>query len=164
MKIFVANTTKQNQSFHYRLPENQRLLVLNIPIGRQEPISRNELSTPEADAIIHQLRAYGAVRQDEVDRTKPFVGLCFSIDKPVKDTIIERVVGHNDDVLTERGAEIRKQAAVAINEALDGGRGDVTGTTVSMKEEVNAGATGLDETIAVVREGASPPPKRRRAA
>lgn len=164
MRILVANTTKQVQSFHYRVPESDRLMVINIPIGQQVPIYKANMSGPDADSIIEQLRAYGAVRTDEVDRAKPFVGLCFSIDKEVKPETIERVVGHNDDVLTKRGEEIRKQAAIGINEALDGGRGDVSGVTVSMKEDVKLGDPGLNETIEVVKEGSAPRPRGRQAA
>jgi hypothetical protein len=119
MQINIANTTKQNVHFHYRLPEHARLYDVKVPVGGQEFVHRRDLSSAEVDAIEIQLRnGLGAVRADEVDRTKAFIGICYNIDKPVKAEVIERAVAMNDDVLNERGYEQRLNSAVAMSSAL----------------------------------------------
>lgn len=166
MKIYVANTTKQVQQFHFRVVENPRLMMNEIPIGSQIRLYKDDASPREIDSLIYQLENYGAVRADSVQQTKQFIGLCYSVDKPVRDVTIMLAVNHNDDVLQERGYEIRKQAAVAVNDALSK-VGDLKGTTVSFKEETKVGedAPTLNETIEVRARGSdSPKPARRRKA
>ena len=153
MQIIVANTTKQVVHFHFRLPEHSRLFDVKIPIGGQERVYKADASTPEVDAIERQLReGLGAVRADEVDRTRTFIGITYSIDKAVKAEVIERAVAHNDDVLSDRGREQRVNSAVAIssmltNEEADAGKPRSTFREVTIEEEAKPGEAGLKETF-----------------
>lgn len=160
MDVWVANTTKQNFELNYRMPEGTRVFSVKIPIGGQVRVHKAGLSQPEVDAIVAQVEHVGGVRQDAVDRTKAFVGLAYSIDKPVKANAIESAVDHNDDVLTERGHEIRTAAAVAIHENMAQASSDprsLNTTDVEIIEDVKRGeAPGVRETIEVVREGEAP--------
>lgn len=157
MQLIVANTTKQHVHFNYRLPENQRLFEVKVPIGGQERVHKADATSAEIDAIERQLRDFGAVRMDEVDRAKDFIGIAYSIDKAVKAEVIERAVAHNDDVLAERGYEQRKNSAVAISSMLTdddqtSGRPTSKFREVSIVEEVKSGDTGLDETFRMAPE------------
>lgn len=116
-EMYVGNGTKQVQSFCYRLPEGKAVTV-TISMGGQIKIPGN-LSAMDIDAIVDQHSKYGLVRTDEIDRTQPFIGLCYSIDKPISIAQISRVLDHNDEVLTERGKVIREEAAVALNSAIE---------------------------------------------
>ena len=122
MKMWVANTTKQSHDFIYRLPETPAPRMQQIAIGSQIQISGRsggELDSSEIDSIIAQHRKYGLIAVDEVDRSKPFIGLVYSTDRPVPIEKLRRALIHNDEVLVERGVETRKEAAIAVNNAID---------------------------------------------
>ena len=140
-------------------------MVAIVKVGATVPVYKDDMTTAELDSIVGQLEAIGAVPAVSVDRTKDFIGLCYSVDKPAKDTAIMSAIGHNDDVLAKRGHEMRKETAVAINEALSAdGRGpselDVTVIEDSKRGEDNADA--LDEKIEVRRDGAETKTRGRR--
>jgi hypothetical protein len=113
MKMYVANLTKQVQSFCYRLPEGRSPRQQEIAIGGQTLLS-GDLTKMEVDSIIEQHAKYGLVDVAEIDRTKPFAGLCYSIDKPISVEKIRRGLAHNDDVLVDRGRQTQKEAALAV--------------------------------------------------
>lgn len=118
MKLFIANCTKQVQTFIYRKLETASPIPQQIEIGGQVVIS-GDLSPKDVDYIINQHRKYGLVSVSEIDRTKPFIGLCYSIDKPVAVDKLKIALLHNDDVLVKRGEELRKEAAVATSATLE---------------------------------------------
>lgn len=172
MRMYVANCTNQVQDFIYRLPERAGLIQQRIGAGEQIKLTP-ELTTPDIDAIISQHGKYGMVRADEVDRTRPFIGLCYSIDKPVNLSHMRRAAEHNVGVLDRWGRQIREEAAIVINEQNEqavGGPQNVKSTEISLEEvpaKDGAPAT-INETIRVSRrEGTSgprPAPQRRRRA
>lgn len=55
---------------------------------------------------------YGLVDQKEIDRTKVFVGYCYSIGKPVDVEKLMIAIQGNTDVLVERGKLMRKESAI----------------------------------------------------
>lgn len=117
-KMYIANCTHQVQDFIYRLPESGSARTQRIDLGSQIAIS-GDLSTHEIDAIIAQHTPYGLVAVAEIDRTKPFIGVCYQLDRPVPVEKIKRAIIHNTGVLVDRGVEMRKTAAVAVNQALE---------------------------------------------
>ena len=169
MKLYIANCTNQAQDFNYRLPEANSVRRQRIEIGQQIQIS-GDLAQTDIDAIIAQHAMYGLVRADEVDRTKPFIGLCYNIDKPVTLTKIQSAFSHNQDVLTKLGHEIRKEAAVAASahiESINEGGQRLTNLVMDIEEDTKDGG-GMKESVRVTRrpiEGPPPvPPRGRRAA
>lgn len=116
--LFIANCTKQDHDFNFRLPENQKLLSVPIPKGKQEKIL-GDLSDTDIKAIVEQHHRYGLVHIDEARKVKDFAGLCYS-DKPITAKAMQNLYDHNQDVLEERGEEQRKQAAVVAQVSLDG--------------------------------------------
>ena len=115
-RMFVANATKQNVDFVYRLPESTNLRSQTIPIGRQVPLA-GDLTKPEIDAIIAQYSKYGLIEASTIDQSRTFHGLCYSIDKPVPSTKMRRLLDQNMAVLKARGKQMREEAAV--NESLN---------------------------------------------
>jgi len=163
MKMYVANCTHQVQDFMYRTVENQKLMKQIIELGGQIQIPC-ELSTPDIDYIVEQHAKYGFVRIDEIDRTKPFFGLCYSIGTKVDMDKVRRAVVHNQEVLVERGKELRKEAAVAVNNAVEEQVGGLKALEMSVVEEANKDGrdTAVNETIKVDRT-AGPAPSRGRS-
>ena len=119
MDLYIANTTKQHADFYYRLPEVPGApRCQRIPIGGQVKIS-GSLSTPDIDAIIAQHAPYGMVPADALDTIRGYVGLCYSVGKPVPAHKIERAMNDNITVLVQRGAETRKAGAVASSMVIE---------------------------------------------
>lgn len=159
MKLFIANCTKQNIDFQYRLPESARIFQRLINIGQQERIHSDNLTVEEIDHIVKQHAPYGLVRVDEIDRTKSFIGMCYSIDKEVNMQRVMSALAHNDDVLEERGRITRQESAVALNNSLEQatqGQAKLHHTEVAIQEETPKGTPDterqrLDETVNVSR-------------
>lgn len=164
-KLFVSNTTKQHWVFHYRVPERTQIMEAKIAVGATVSIYKDDMSSEELDAIVNQLVTIGAVDAKSVDRTREFIGLCYSVDKPPKDTAIHTAIEKNDDVLAKRGHELRKEAAVAVNDALSQNGSSPQELDFSIVEDRRRGEDGgdvLDEKIEVRREGQESKPRGRR--
>jgi hypothetical protein len=155
MMLFIGNATKQNVVFAYRVPEQSGVRAQNIPIGGQVRIS-GDLSSTDIDSIIAQHRPYGLVDAREVDRDKEFHGLCYSIGSPVTVAKIGLAIQHNTSVLVERGQEMRKAAAVAVQGRIEHDLAETPGMEstnmrqldVSVVEEEPKGGYGPDKPIA----------------
>lgn len=111
MKLYIGNATRQLQDFTYRLPEVPGVRNQMILIGGQIAIS-GDLNKRQIDAIIDQHEPYGLVAIEDIDRTRPFVGLCYSVDREIVPGAIEKLMRHNTGVLVERGKSLRVAAAV----------------------------------------------------
>lgn len=173
MDLYIANLTKQNIDFAYRVPEEKGARLQNIKVGSQIKITGpGGLNTKQVDAIINQNRKYGLIGVEEIDKTKPFAGMCFSVDSPVSIAKIERAISHNTKVLVERGQEMRQQAAVAearrIEDHLteESSPASLRNYEMSVVEENHSGASGLDPVAEGTRvnrttdEGGRPSPQR----
>ncbi|HBY8505948.1 hypothetical protein ACKLLD_04215 [Klebsiella pneumoniae] len=110
MKLFIANTTKQRHIFTFRQLETGRLRQIPIEHGSQMQVLDG--SAEEVEAVIQHHQVYGLVDSTKIDQSQAFVGLCYSINKPVSASVIEKTIRDNDGHLT-RGAHNRRQASVA---------------------------------------------------
>ncbi|MFH4870926.1 hypothetical protein [Klebsiella pneumoniae] len=110
MKLYIANTTKQRHIFTFRQLETGRLRQIPIEHGSQMQVLDG--STEEVEAVIQHHQVYGLVDSTKIDQSQAFVGLCYSINKPVSASVIEKTIRDNDGHLT-RGAHNRRQASVA---------------------------------------------------
>jgi hypothetical protein len=129
--LYIANCMSQTYDFIYRVPgeDMQTLRKLNtvtLPPGTQARI-HVEASLSVLDAIVEQHRHYGLVPVDEIVRTKAFVGICYSFDKPVPIDQLQYAVDHNAGVLFDRGVEQREAAAMVVDQALEATIGARTG-------------------------------------
>lgn len=153
MKLYVANTTKQDHDFVYRILESTRLHQQPVPSGQQVQIYKDDTSDV-INAIVAQHERYGLVKVDEIDRTKPFIGLCYSVDKPIPVSKIMYVAEHNDDVLAEQGQKGRMDSVAALGENLNRAtEGKLNALEVEVVESRKPGDTtiGFRQTIEVPR-------------
>jgi hypothetical protein len=118
VKLYVANCTKMTHDFQYRQPETEKIILQHIPAGHQVLVYKADATAAEVDHIISQHSVYGLVKASEVDRTGGYIGLCYSLDKPVKDTQIHSAMDGNDDHMAELSHEMRKISAAATDEQL----------------------------------------------
>jgi hypothetical protein len=114
MKLYVANCTNQTNDFNYRLPESTRGPMRQvIQIGKQVEVGN--FSLEEIDAITKHHAIYGMVCITEIDRVKGMkVPLIWS-DKPIPSGVIERMVFHNQNVLTIQGQKTRQELAIGVD-------------------------------------------------
>ncbi|MEG0870658.1 MAG: hypothetical protein RSG77_27010 [Hafnia sp.] len=110
MKLYIANTTKQRHIFSFRTLETGRLRQIPIAHGSQMLVLDG--SSEEVDAVIRHHQIYGLVDATKIDQSKQFVGLCYSINKAVPASVIEKALRDNDEHLT-RNSHGRRQASVA---------------------------------------------------
>ena len=116
MKLYIANCSKlHDHLFIYRILEGRDPVRQFIEKGGQTQISGDH-TREGIDYIVSQHRKYGLVSVDDIDRTKPFVGLAYSVDRPISAAKLQTAIVHNDAVLIERGRQNRQEAALTINE------------------------------------------------
>lgn len=128
MKIFVANCTRQNHEFHYRVdfndPKAPNVKVsagakrMAIPPGRQTVVGGPDLFADTASVIVHQLERFGARDVSDIARLDRVVPFIFSKDKPVSAAQIRAVMGSNRELMVRRGRVMRQKAAMAVNETV----------------------------------------------
>ena len=122
MKLWVGNATLQRFEFGYRLvgsTKRTRYIVI-------EPMSQgalpDDLTKEELDSVIEQHEPYGFVNTKALTAgTTPKIQtkLVYSIDSPVGMVMLDHLFNLNKGILTEFGRELRKQAAVVSNDALN---------------------------------------------
>lgn len=118
MKLYVANATKKIVDFAYRTSVGGGLRNQHIPIGGQVQLS-GELSQAEITYIITSYEKYGIVDATKVDQVSSLVGMCYSIDKPVNNVKIEKLIVNNIEELVALGQRIRQESAITTSTMLE---------------------------------------------
>ena len=119
MKFYVANCTTQRVEFMWRMPENPKLLSVTIQPTSQTCLG--DLTQPQIDAIVEHHSKYGmvnAIDMNAADARRKTTSSIYSVGHPVPSGKIEAILLRNYAVLDERGKLLRKEAAVASNDAL----------------------------------------------
>lgn len=166
-KMYIGNASQQLVKFAYRTPESGGVRTQDIPIGGQIQLS-GDLSTSEIDCIIDQHKKYGLISVSEVDRSKMFSGLCYSVDRPISASILQRAVAKNMDTLVERGKEIRRDAALVVNNGLEaeleerklGGLAKLEMSVVEEDSPLRVGGEKIAEGFRVTKDGDGDPAPR----
>lgn len=115
--LFVANTSNKNNEFLFRLPGIEQLRRVIIAAGKQVQILK-DVHNEEIESVITQHQIYGLTSANDIAKANKFVGLLYAIDKPVSINSMELAIEKNNDILLEDGYELRKLAAVAMNESV----------------------------------------------
>lgn len=117
MKLFIANCTKHFAMLNYRVPEAPNAFSQPIEAGQQQMIGRPDLSMPQIQSIIDQLRVYGLFVTEEVGRIQQEYRISWlaSVDKPITEDKIRQALIHNDSVLIDQGKRFRESAALAAS-------------------------------------------------
>lgn len=168
-KMYVVNCTQQVQDFVYRVPESSGMRSQQIAIGGYVQLS-GELNKIQIDVIVAQHARYGMVAEEEVDRTKAFIGLFYTIDRLPKLTKIYGAITHNVNVLQDRGKKNREEAAIFTSAAIENNvpNGALKQLEMSVVEERRNGREVTDEPsiaegVRVDREHKGPPVPETRA-
>lgn len=170
MKVYLANTTRQVQDFVWRSIGGKTPHRMQIDVGQQVQLP-GDWNTQDIEYLEEQHRKYGLVKVDEIDRTRDFIGVCFSVDRPIPVEKIRRALQGNEAVLEARGRELRKQAAVAVTEQVRAAHPEagLNAMEITIQEQRDDGADpAVNEGIRVANEPPGSTPagsgRRRRAA
>lgn len=153
MKLYIANTTKQRQIFAYRKLETGRLIQIPIDHGSQMMVLDG--STDEVGAVILHHQVYGLVDSTKIDQSQAFVGLCYSINKPVSASVIEKTIRDNDGHLTRGAHNLRQASVMALDSSLRNGDTGYDGE-LEMSVEQTKGREDNDEMPTVNETIATP--------
>jgi hypothetical protein len=116
-KLYVANTSRQNHVYMYRMPESRHLRQRDIPAGCQVSFVE-DFSPEELDYVVMQGSTYGMKRHDEVDRAREHIGLIYNVGKPVPLTPMRAAMDENLEVLQKTSQEALQRAAAGVEQSL----------------------------------------------
>lgn len=111
--LYVANTSKQNWEFTFRLPAMQSGYFRKlIPAGQQ--ICVDHLSSDEIALVISHWERYGMKSSEEMSRRKGYTGICYRLEKPVVMDAMLATYELNDDALAQAADERRIKTATRM--------------------------------------------------
>lgn len=162
---FIANCTKQNLQFVYRLPEHKRPITQIVPYGQQKKLGQ-DMSQLDIDSIRAQWDKYGLIELQELESHRhKFQGFLISFNKPVSADKLKLAAKYREAVLNTTGREFRKSSAVIMADTIareTGIRHDTYQFTVSQIEPDQGFANGDDshtaETYVISNDPNAPPP------
>lgn len=163
--LYIANASKQRHDFIYRIPEESAPRRQQIPAGGQIVVYQPNASMEVLSVIVDQHLRYGLMDVAEIDRRKPFIGLCYRFDKPINVEKIMQADEHNSDVLDEQSLDARKLSAAALHGAITeatGGAANIESLELEVVQQNGAGQPGLNERVIVSRPEEPPRPSRGR--
>jgi len=118
MDLFIGNTSIQAHQFLYRLPEREKIREILVPSGQQVRLSVE--TEAMAHAIVEQHREFGLVSVDEVEKHPLFSGLIYSFKDPISEEAMNVGFSRRNDLLSDRGLQIRRAAAVTAAKSIEG--------------------------------------------
>ena len=159
-QVYVANATKYVHNFTYNIRGRAGATVQSIPMGGQVELS-GDLTPDDIEGIVLQQTPYGFCSLSEVESNttlKKFSGIFYSIGKPIPAEKIRRAMERFTGKLVELGKEIRKEAAVALNNQITNeiiGEDNTTMslTNLEMTIEEQPPAAGMAEGQSLLEEG-----------
>lgn len=173
MKIWIANCTKQNHKIYYREPKKRALREVMCPIGAQVTLP-DEFDAAGVDFVTNQFAIFCWLKSDEIKADHQYVGICYSVDRPVDMTRLNDALAHNEEVLMERGHELRRQAAIIVDKNIAEVNKNVglpqpksTELTIEQmapEKQFGSGEAIHDSITVTNGRGGEKPPRKRRAA
>ena len=138
--LFLANCTTKNITFLYRPIGRPNMVRLEIPAGEQRQVVRNGTSEDIAAILEHNAR-YGYIEEHEVKRAPKDIAIeaLFGLDKTVDPGSLMLAQEHNENVLTRRGIDLRRAAAVGMQRFINQGGLQPEATQVEIAEVVKPG-------------------------
>ena len=114
--MYIANSSRQDFRFHFRLPESNSTIVEDIPSGQQVEIGKG-WSDGALQAMMQQLERYGAREAKEARRgLREFdSGLIYSLDKPVSENEIYYAWEQKLDYNKERAVNQATRSALSAD-------------------------------------------------
>lgn len=165
MQLHIANATKQDHDFLYRIKGTQKTNLLPIKKGGQVSISGDR---EELEDIVAQHRVYGIVDVKDFSKALKFSGMIYSFSGPINVDRIYEALERHDDVIDETAQLVREQSAAATNAAIEEHAGSsnskVEATSFELKELPKDQTDTSPKVDVVVRADKKADPKPQRSA
>ncbi len=159
-KLYIANTSKQHHLLLVRLPEESKVISQDIRAGQQVVVGNRNLTQADVDYVVSKQTRYGLKPVAELHRNHAFVGLLYSVDKPVQLDHIYSTFEQNDDALNEKASTRREHEAASIasriQETMASMGVDVPRAEVTVVEDTRGQSPRIAEGFEVVAEGVTP--------
>ena len=149
MHVYIANCTRQNWTYYYRLPEMHQNAHISIPSGNQERLG-DRMSPNQFNALLEDLQRWGVKDfKDLKGKVEDFSGLLFSVDKPIKEDHFHIGLDKVIESANQRAVEEVQKAALGldrVNRDKKSGRRLVKEVTTEITGDavVNSKSTGND--------------------
>lgn len=126
-KLYLANTTKQRRDFYYFQPNKDgtppkpgtpHTRVTLVPGGPL--LLPGDYSLAWIKALVEREQRYGWISATEFSRNRGFIGIIYSIDKPVSESLISATIEKNDDVMDEAAMQEQRRVALAASQMGNG--------------------------------------------
>ena len=165
--LYLANCTIKTIDFNFYQPGHlpwmqppgadrrqiKPMVRFSVPPGQQQRIAR-DVGAESITEIIVQHQPYGFVLEDEIvhaDRSVCIEGI-FGVGKAVSPDSIMLAQEHNHNVLTGRGIDLRRAAAIGMSNFMNQGGVTHDTTQIEIVEEAARGQTpSINETVRVDR-------------
>lgn len=152
MKFFLANVSRHDRNFNYRLPENVKAITQPVRLGQQVTLVGDH-NAPQIDSLVAQVEALGGRRVGEYDDTKgKVVPYLYNVDAAIKVSEMREVMRHNTGQLVLQGKKMREAAAIATSQSIESmAPGTLTDLEMSIQEDSNpqAGEKPIAEGVRV---------------
>jgi hypothetical protein len=164
MRLYIANTTKQHQHIMLNIPEMSSPYQMVIPHGEQREIypERGFSNSGDIDITLKHMTSLPKpflVPVSEALKSKSFVGLIYSIDKPVPKNAMGSRLEMNEAAQTKQSIEDMARDAQftrkSIEETTEGATIGNVEVSVTSQEDGRK-TTDPDRTVEVVAEGHTP--------
>lgn len=139
--LYLANCTTQNLDFIFRPLGRANTVRYQISAGRQVQVAR-DVTTEDIAHIIAQHLPYGYVLEAEIKRMDKTIAVegVFGLDRPVDPASLMLAQEHNDNVLSARGIQLRRAAAIGMrNFLVDSGGLNPEATQVEITQVTKPG-------------------------
>jgi hypothetical protein len=117
--VYVANTSLHHHELRFALERGGKVYRQRIPIGGQIRVLDRSLTAEELGFFIARQERYGTRNVREMGAESKYVGLCYSVDRPVQLNAIKGNLEHNAEVLDEQRDRRLEQSTVAIANMLE---------------------------------------------
>lgn len=114
--VYVANTSIHHHTLMFTLAPgpNQKVYQQEVRIGNQVKVLERKLTDEEAKCFIDRYERYGMRNVKDVAGERAYVGLCYSVDKPVPLNTFKGNLEHNAEVLDDQRDRRLEASTVAI--------------------------------------------------
>ena len=181
-KLYVTNTTGQNQIVNWRLDFDERgnsanyrlspYKSLPIPARTQVQFGGDWHITQITEIVDQLISGWGAVSPDQIRTAKARgpIKMIYSLDRPVALPILKDVVAHNISELSEQGMKRRQNLALVANAQMnvaiehEAPKFEIEFETEEGTEDSDMVSPSLAHGIVVERTNADAKPRSRRKA
>jgi hypothetical protein len=166
--LFIANTSLQTHILMFQLEKGGKTYEQRIPIGDQVQLLERKLTSEELQRFLQQKEKYGVRHVKEVSGDKSYLGLCYSVDNPVRLGELKAGFEHNAEIREEQQDARLEDSTSAIAGMLKDHLGDAPvavkrATTELIEETKGEDMSRVARGVEFTADGVEPDNRGKRA-